>query len=111
MKFLADMPVSPRTVDFLRRKGHDAIHLRERGMQKATDEEFIKLAGREGRAILTMDLDFPHLMALGRLALDPDARCRMGQAARRKFLEGQFSPESMVAQTLAVYRQVAPLAN
>ena len=63
------MPVSPRTVDFLRRKGHDAIHLREKGMQKATDEEVIKLAGIEGRVILTMDLDFPHLIALGRLPL------------------------------------------
>jgi len=63
------MPVSPRTVDFLRRMGHDANHLREKGMQKATDEEVIKVARKEGRVILTMDLDFPHLMSLGGLPL------------------------------------------
>jgi 2-deoxystreptamine N-acetyl-D-glucosaminyltransferase/2-deoxystreptamine glucosyltransferase len=44
--------------------------------------------------------------ALKQLALDPAARRRMGQAARRKFLEGEFSQENMVNQTLAIYRQV-----
>ena len=69
MKFLADMPISPRTAEFLRKRGYDIVHLRERGLQKATDEQVIELARNEKRIILTMDLDFPHLIALGRLSL------------------------------------------
>lgn len=69
MKFLADMPIAPRTAEFLRKLGHDVAHLRERGLQKATDEQVIELARKESRIILTMDLDFPHLMALSKLSL------------------------------------------
>ena len=34
MRFLADMGVSPRVVDWLRAQGHDARHLREEGLQR-----------------------------------------------------------------------------
>jgi hypothetical protein len=30
MRFLADAGISPRTVEFLRSRGHDAVHVRER---------------------------------------------------------------------------------
>ena len=29
MRFLADAGISPNTIDFLRRNGHDAVHVRE----------------------------------------------------------------------------------
>ena len=34
MRFLADAGISPKTVDFLRRNGHEAVHVRELGMQR-----------------------------------------------------------------------------
>ena len=37
MRFLADAGISPGTVEFLRRRGHDAIHVRELAMQRAVD--------------------------------------------------------------------------
>jgi hypothetical protein len=37
MRFLADAGISPKTVEFLRRRGHDAIHVRELAMQRAAD--------------------------------------------------------------------------
>ena len=37
MRFLADAGISPRTVEFLRRGGHDAVHVRELAMQRAAD--------------------------------------------------------------------------
>ena len=37
MRFLADAGISPKTVEFLRRAGHDAIHVRELAMQRAAD--------------------------------------------------------------------------
>jgi len=43
MRFLADMGISPRTVDFLRDAGHDAVHLVERGLNELGDPEILKL--------------------------------------------------------------------
>ena len=64
MKFLADMPISPRTVEFLRSLGHEAVRLTDLGMAKAADEEIIDYARRNNQVILTMDLDFGGLLAL-----------------------------------------------
>jgi predicted nuclease of predicted toxin-antitoxin system len=37
MRFLADAGISPKTVEFLRQGGDDAIHVRELAMQRAPD--------------------------------------------------------------------------
>jgi predicted nuclease of predicted toxin-antitoxin system len=58
------MGLSGRTVAWLRQLGHDAIHLREMGRQKATDREVMAQAADEGRVILTMDLDFGYLLSV-----------------------------------------------
>ena len=63
MKFLADMGISQSSVNWLRQNEYDVIHLREEGLQRTTDAEIVKTATREGRAILTCDLDFGDLMA------------------------------------------------
>ena len=39
MNFVADAGISPRTVRFLRDRGHDVVHVRDIGMQRATDAE------------------------------------------------------------------------
>jgi hypothetical protein len=38
MRFLADMGLARSTVTFLRVRGHDAVHLREQGLQRLDDE-------------------------------------------------------------------------
>jgi len=63
MKFLADMNMSMSTVQYLRRNGHDAIHLREQGLERASDTIVLQKAREEGRIVLTFDLDFGDLMA------------------------------------------------
>ncbi|MCC7293659.1 MAG: DUF5615 family PIN-like protein [Phycisphaerales bacterium] len=65
MKFLADMGVSLKVVEWLREHRHDAVHLRERGLQRLTDSEIFGLACAEERIILTFDLDFGEIAALG----------------------------------------------
>lgn len=57
MKFLADMGVAFRVVYWLRHAGHDAVHLREQGLQRMSDVDIFLKAKREGRIILTFDLD------------------------------------------------------
>lgn len=64
MRILADMGVSLSTVEALRKLGHNAVHLRERGLQALSDDRIIQLARSESRVVVTFDLDFAELMAL-----------------------------------------------
>jgi len=66
VKFLADMGLARSTVAFLRARGYDAIHLRDEGLQRLDDDEIVEKALREGRVILTHDLDFGRIVALRR---------------------------------------------
>ena len=70
MKFLIDMPLSPSLAAGLSRQGHDAVNATDLGLHTATDVDIIILARREGRSIITADLDYPRLLALAR-ATDP----------------------------------------
>ncbi len=65
MKFLADMGVSLSTVRALRERGHDVVHAKEAGLQRASEEDILGKASREGRTVLTFDLDFGDLLAAG----------------------------------------------
>jgi predicted nuclease of predicted toxin-antitoxin system len=63
MKFLADMGISPRVVEELRKQEHDANHLIEEGLNRLPDSEILQKARRENRVLLTHDLDFGELLA------------------------------------------------
>jgi predicted nuclease of predicted toxin-antitoxin system len=63
MRFLADMGVSIRVVEWLRSSGHDAVHLREEGLQRLPNGEIFQKAIREQRMVLTLDLDFGEIVA------------------------------------------------
>ena len=69
MRFLADMGVSLLTVAALRAAGHDAVHLREEGLQRLADADIFAKAGREGRVVLTFDLDYSGIAAQAGTAL------------------------------------------
>ena len=58
MRFLADAGISPKTIEFLRRSGHDAVHVRELAMQRAPDRPVAEKARSDNRILLTFDLDF-----------------------------------------------------
>lgn len=62
LKFLVDEALSPRTVVHLQSLGHDAIHMRERLPLASPDSDIVALAQREGRIIVTADLDYGHLL-------------------------------------------------
>lgn len=66
MRFLGDMGVDVRVVEWLRRQGHDAIHLREEGLHRAADEHVFAKALAEDRIVLTFDLDFSDLAVFTR---------------------------------------------
>jgi predicted nuclease of predicted toxin-antitoxin system len=64
MRFLADMGISPRTVEHLRAQGYEAAHLHELGHDRLPDGEILAMALREQWIILTHDLDFSELLAV-----------------------------------------------
>lgn len=64
MKFLADMGVAMRVVQWLREQGHDAIHLREENLHRLPNGLIFEKASKEKRILLTFDLDFGEILAL-----------------------------------------------
>lgn len=63
MRFLIDMNLSPRIAESLGALGHDAVHLREEGLQRLPDLEVFAKAAIEERVVITGDLGFGDLVA------------------------------------------------
>ena len=65
MRLLADLHISPLTVTFLKSLGHDVVRVGEILPIKASDELIVEQARRDSSTILTQDLDFSRIIALG----------------------------------------------
>ena len=63
-RIVLDQGLPATAAILLRGDGWDAVHVREIGMQSATDTEILEYASRESRAVVTLDRDFPELLAL-----------------------------------------------
>ena len=64
MRFLADMCVDVRVVSWLISQGHEAIHLRDEGLQRMPNGGIFEKAITESRVVVTFDLDFSEIVAL-----------------------------------------------
>ena len=63
MKFLLDMGISPKTAAFLRGIGHEALHLQQEGLGRLSVFLILEKALKEGRILVTHDLDFGDLLS------------------------------------------------
>ena len=68
MRLLADIHISPRTVRFLNRLGHEAVRVDDLLPATAPDPEIIAAALSEGRVVLTQDLGFSRIVVQSELS-------------------------------------------
>jgi predicted nuclease of predicted toxin-antitoxin system len=80
VRLLCDLHISPRTVDFLKALGHDAIRVTDVLPANAEDATIVTTARNDSRVILTQDLDFSALVAIGQQASPSVISLRLASA-------------------------------
>lgn len=59
-----DQGLPASAVSLLVENGWDAVHVRDLGMKEADDSEILEYAVSESRVVITLDSDFPQILAL-----------------------------------------------
>jgi len=63
VKFFIDECISPRSTNLLADAGHDAVHVVERGLAGAVDDDVLDTARKESRVLVSADTDFGEILA------------------------------------------------
>jgi predicted nuclease of predicted toxin-antitoxin system len=63
-RILLDQGLPAKVTSILRTAGWDAVHVREIAMSEAQDVDILEFAASERRVAVTLDRDFPQILAL-----------------------------------------------
>jgi len=80
LRLLADVHISPLTVETLKSQGYDIVRTTDLLPATASDTEILELARVEGKVVLTQDLDFSMLVALSNYGLPSLITLRLSSA-------------------------------
>lgn len=92
LRFLADMNISPETVFLLRQEGWNIDRVSDLMGPSATDTEILEYARSNSMVVITQDLDFSMLLAVGGYVSPSVVNIRIEYA----------TPQSVVDRLLAV---------
>ena len=82
MKLLVDNALSPELAELLRKAGHEAMHVRDIGLNHAADEDIFERAASEDFVLVTADTDFGTLLARRSMS-KPSLILFRGEGSRR----------------------------
>jgi predicted nuclease of predicted toxin-antitoxin system len=106
LRFIADVHISPLTVVALQQQGYDIFRVTEVLPATATDTEILEFARVENRVVLTQDLDFSALVALGGYAQPSLVTLRLSSAqpnlVSRRLLEVLPQLEQVLVEGAAI---------
>jgi predicted nuclease of predicted toxin-antitoxin system len=110
VKFLVDNQLPAALARWLAAKGHDAIHVLDRGLGRESDVELWKLANDEGRILVSKDEDF---LAL---ALRPGDKgrllwLRLGNCRKQALLDAFEGSWLAIAEALEDGQQVVEVRS
>ena len=94
------MPLSPALAIWLRERNHDAVHASELALDRSPDSEIISRAKYEGWVVITVDLDYPRLLALA----------HQSEPGLILFRDGSWSDAEIVARMDDLLRALTPEA-
>jgi predicted nuclease of predicted toxin-antitoxin system len=101
VRFLVDMNLSPAIADGLRSLRFDAVHVRDVGLARASDEEIFRFAAGERRTIVTADLDFADIVAASGIDVVSVILLRLRNTSPSRGLARLEAVLSLVAEPLA----------
>lgn len=87
MKLLADLHISPKTVDVLRNAGYAVSRITDHLPPTATDSQIIDLAERLQSVIVTQDLDYSRLIAKSGQSFPSVLSLRVGNVSHEHVTE------------------------
>jgi predicted nuclease of predicted toxin-antitoxin system len=96
MKFLIDNALSPELAKLLEAATHDAVHVRDRNLEKASDEEIFEAASAEYRIIVSADTDFGTILTFRRQRL-PSVIIFRHPSPRRPEMQAQLLLENLAS--------------
>ena len=96
LRFLVDMNISPKTVANLHQQGWDILRVSQVLPMDAEDSEILEFARQQNRVVVTQDLDFSSLLALGGYA-------KPSLITFRLFVS---DPETITQKLLAILPQI-----
>jgi predicted nuclease of predicted toxin-antitoxin system len=101
MRLLVDACVDVRVCNWLRERGHDALHLSEQGLERLPDGDIFRKAAAEDRCVVTFDLDFGEIAALTRGVKASVILLRIGDPGWQRVVERLSSVLAASADAVA----------